>query len=244
MDNNDFVNETGAVEVSKRILRLYWLVDVSASMSGKKIGEVNYAITEVIPDLQDEAAKNYTVQMNVRAMKFGKGAAWHTSETKIENFEWTYVDADAPRTDTGAALALMAEELTEENLGAGRGLPPVIILMSDGEATDDYESGIQKLLAQKWGRKAIRIAIAIGADADTEQLLKFCSNPKECPPIEATNARKLVDSITWASVAVSQSVSQAKVGNSEDNIIPLPPMPQETIALGAETTEDEDDDVF
>jgi uncharacterized protein YegL len=235
-------DDVGGV-ASKRSLKIYWLVDISTSMSGDKIATVNRAIKACIDPLKDAADDNHEAQMYVRALKFSDGAYWHTSETEIENFKWHDLDVNG-WTDTGAALRLMAEELAVERMGQ-RALPPVIILMSDGGATDDYDGGINALLAQKWGTKAVRIAIAIGDDADIPALTKFCSNPKENPPLVATRASDLVRFIKWASVEVSKSVSNSVINNNNvsDANVHIPPPPQKQVTIGG-NDQDWDDAIF
>ena len=142
MSNTDFDDLGGAV--SKRSLKIYWLVDVSGSMAGDKIATVNRAIRACIDPLRDAADDNHEAEMFVRAMKFSNGAFWHTTETKIDDFKWFDLDVGG-FTETGEALKLMAKELSQEKMGK-RALPPVLILISDGEATDDYEGGIKELL--------------------------------------------------------------------------------------------------
>lgn len=225
--------------VSKRDLKIYWLVDVSYSMSGEKIATVNRAIKACIQPLRDAAEDNPEAKMVVRAMKFSVGAQWHTSETPIEDFIWYDLETNG-YTDTGAALKLMATELNMETMG-NRALPPVIILMSDGEATDDYESGLKEILKQRWGQKAVRIAIAIGNDANIGQLTKFCSNPQETPPLVADRASDLVTYIKWASVEVSKSVSHSIINTDSGSNVQLPPLPETQVMIG---DEDETDDIF
>lgn len=240
----DFGDLGGAV--SKRALKIFWLVDVSGSMHGEKIATVNRAIKACIQPLIDEADDNHEAQMFVRAMKFGSSAKWHTQETPIEDFVWYDLDTGG-LTSTGAALKLMAKELTVEAMGK-RALPPVIILISDGEATDEYESGIEELLAQRWGQKAVRVAIAIGDDARIDELLKFCSNPKENPPLVAHKASELVKFIKWASVEVSKSVSHSIISGldtSENVQLPPPPTLDTGTMIGADDDDiDDDDDIF
>jgi uncharacterized protein YegL len=79
-----------------------------------------------------------------------------------------------------------------------RGLPPVLVLISDGQPTDDFESGLKELMAVPWGKKAVRIGIAIGEDADMEVLQQFIGN-KELQPLHAHNAEQLVKYIRWHS---------------------------------------------
>jgi uncharacterized protein YegL len=176
-------------------------------------------------------------------MKFSNGAQWHTGETKIEDFKWHDIGVDG-WTETGAALKLMAQEMTIEKMGQ-RNLPPVIILMSDGEATDDYEGGIKSLLSTPWGKKSVRIAIAVGSDANVAELSKFCSNPKENPPLVADRASDLIRFIKWASTAVVQSVSNSVINNASApdanvNVHIPPPPPQQQVAIGGNDQDWED----
>jgi uncharacterized protein YegL len=106
-----------------------------------------------------------------------------------------------------------------------RGLPPVLVLVSDGEPTDDFRNGLRRLLAEPWGRRAVRIAIAIGDDASLPLLAEFISDP-EIKPLRAANAHQLHDFIRWASTAVLMTASsppilpQADRGVSEG--VPIP----------------------
>jgi uncharacterized protein YegL len=140
----------------------------------------------------------------------------------------------------------MAQELAIEKMGQ-RNLPPVIILMSDGEATDDYEGGISALLSIPWGKKSVRIAIAIGNDANIAELSKFCSNPKENPPLVADRASDLIRYIKWASTTVVQSVSNSTINNAsspDPNVnVTLPPPPGPQVTIGG-TKEDWEDAIF
>ena len=235
---NDTFGEIGG-SVSKRELKIYWLVDVSGSMHGDKIATVNRAVRAVIPELRDASDENPEIQMYVRAMKFGSDAQWHTNETKIEDFKWHDLDAGG-MTDMGAALKLMSRELTPERMGQ-RAIPPVLILMSDGEATDDYDGGLEALLGQKWAQKSVRLAIAIGGDANTDELSKFCSHPKENPPLVADRAADLTKFIKWASVEVSKSVSASVISPSSGASVSIPTPPQPQVTIGGSS---QDDDVW
>jgi len=67
-------------ELAKRPLQFIWIVDVSGSMSGKKIESLNFAVRESIKPMQDVADENPNAQIFVRALKFSDGAQWHISQ--------------------------------------------------------------------------------------------------------------------------------------------------------------------
>jgi uncharacterized protein YegL len=146
---------------------------------------LNYAIQAAIPLMQNEANNNVHAEVLVRALKFSDGAQWHVSQpTPVENFVWTELTAGGI-TNMGLALSMVADQLKIPPM-TDRALPPVLVLISDGEPTDDFNSGLRKLMEQPWGRKAVRVAIAVGQDANQEVLQKFIGNV-ELPVLQANN---------------------------------------------------------
>jgi uncharacterized protein YegL len=184
-------------ELAKRPLQFIWIVDVSGSMSGKKIESLNFAVRESIKPMQDVADENPNAQIFVRALKFSDGAQWHISQgVDVHDFKWSDLSADGI-TDMGHAMLEVAKALDIANMPE-RGLPPVLVLITDGQPTDDFNSGLAKLMEQPWGKKSVRIGIAVGDDADEDVLRKFIGNP-EIAPLRADNPTALVRKIKWAS---------------------------------------------
>jgi uncharacterized protein YegL len=118
-----------------------------------------------------------------------------------------------------------------------RALPPVLVLISDGQPTDDYAGGIKALMAEPWGKKAVRIAIAIGEDADQEVLRKFIGNP-ELKPLQANNPEALIKYINWVSTAVLRSAS-APPSQTFDNSTPSTNVPIPVIPDAGPTSADD-----
>ena len=187
-------------ELASRPLHFFWLVDCSGSMYGEKIGTVNHAIQSTIPEMVDAAKNNPNAQLMVRTLKFSTGASWVTpNPVNIEDFAWNDLDAGGV-TDLGKAFELLAGQLTIPPM-TDRALPPVIVLLSDGQPTDDYKKALDNLLHLPWGRKAVRIAISIGQDADDDILQEFTGNRELV--LQANNPEALVKMIKWASTAAS-----------------------------------------
>lgn len=197
-------------------------------MQGEKIQQLNFAIREALPAMQDTASENPNAQVLVRAVTFSSGARWHVSApTPVADFKWTDVTPGGV-TDMGTALGLVAEQLKIPPM-TDRALPPVLVLISDGGATDDFGSGLKALMAEPWGKKAVRIAIAVGRDADQDILTRFIGTG-ELKPLTANNAPDLVKQIRWASTAVLKAASSpastpAAPGASGANV-PIPAAPQ------------------
>ncbi len=187
-------------ELASRPLHFFWLVDCSGSMYGEKIGTVNHAIQSTIPEMVDAAKDNPNAQLMVRTLKFSTGASWVTSDpVNIEDFAWNDLEAGGV-TDLGKAFELLAGQLTIPPM-TDRALPPVIVLLSDGQPTDDYKKSLDELLHLPWAKKAVRIAISIGQDADDDILQEFTGNRELI--LQANNPQALVKMIKWASTAAS-----------------------------------------
>src|SRR5262249_40848612 len=158
-----------------------------------KIQELNNAIKEAIPHMQNEAKDHDNAELLVRVVKFSSGAEWHVAQpTPIGSFTWSGLSADGV-TDLGRALRPVARGRKPANM-PDRGLPPVLVLISDGQPTDDFKGGLQELMQQPWGKRAVRVAIAVGHDAVAEPLQQFIGNP-ELKPLPANNPEQLVKAI-------------------------------------------------
>jgi uncharacterized protein YegL len=195
-------------------------------MAGGKIQSLNTAIKEALPAMRKVADENPNATVLVRALKFSNGAEWVNKDpVSVEDFKWFDLEAEGV-TDMGKALSKVADELKIPPM-TSRALPPVLVLISDGQPTDDFESGLQKLMDQNWGKKAVRIAIAIGSDADNDVLQKFIGI-SELKPLVAKNAETLVKQIKWVSTVVLQSAS-SPASQTKDSIlitnVPIPLLP-------------------
>jgi len=214
-------------EITTRPLHFIWIADCSDSMGVHgKIQALNTAIREAIPHMRRVAKDNPNAQVLVRAVRFSDGAYWHIAQpVPVEQFEWVDLQAKGV-TDMGKALELVAEQLEMPPMPE-RALPPVLVLISDGLPTDDFAAGLNALLDLPWGKKAVRIAIAIGEDANLEVLQRFINN-SELKPLRANNPEALTTHIRWASTAVLKSASsphsEPKGASGGSNVpIPTPP---------------------
>ena len=213
-------------EISNRPLHFFWILDCSGSMGADgKIQQLNTAIREAIPALKDVARENPEAQVLMRSVKFSDGASWHDGDpTLVDDFKWTDLKANG-LTDMGKALSLVADQLKIPPMNE-RALPPVLVLVSDGQPTDDFKKGLSKLTATPWGKKSVRMAIAIGGDADLDVLKKFIGN-NEYQPLQANNPDQLAMHIKWASTVALQNASDPvknkKVKHNGGGFAPPPP---------------------
>jgi uncharacterized protein YegL len=149
------------------------------------------------------ARENPNARVRVRVLEFGSEVRWVVEEpVDVERFPWTDL-APGSTTPMGAALSALAEQLKMPPMEE-RALPPVIVLVSDGQPTDDFAAGLRRLLDEPWGRRAVRVAISIGHDADKEALRAFTGD--DHPVLEANNPEQLSEYIHWLSTVAVKSV--------------------------------------
>ncbi len=209
-------------ELASRPLHFIWIADCSSSMGANgKMDALNQAIRGALPQMRRVAEENPNAEVLVRAIRFSSGASWHVAEaTPIEDFEWTDL-AHGGVTDMGKAFELLSAELAIPPMSE-RALPPVLILVTDGQPTDDFKKPLEEMMKLPWGIKAVRLAIAIGRGANARVLKEFINNPS-IEPLQAENAEQLTEYIKWVSTVVLQSASspasQTEVSASKANVI-------------------------
>jgi uncharacterized protein YegL len=201
---------TSAVSIPRKTMVLIFLVDTSGSMSGDKIGAVNEAIREVIPEIKHISSNNADAQIKIAVLDFSSGARWlYEQPIESEKFVWNNLEADG-LTDMGLAFKKLNEKLSTsqgfmyETVGS---FAPAIFMISDGGPTDDYKKELEKLRQNSWFKVAIKVAVAIGSDANMEVLKEFTGND-ECV-LTVRSPEALGKMIRFVSVTVSQIASRS-----------------------------------
>ena len=209
--------------IVKRQMVLFFVVDTSGSMQGTKIGAVNTAIREVLPELKDAGGAD--IDLKVACLTFSSGCQWmYPTPIASDSFQWTTVDADGV-TDLGAACRELNDKLSKNGfLKAPSGsVAPVIFLLSDGEPTDDFESGINLLQQNNWFKHGIKVAVAIGDDANKDILAKFTGNIEAVITVHTPEAlRKWIRKVSITSSQIgsrSQPVSDGQLPSKQDTMI-------------------------
>lgn len=206
------------VEVPRRTMVLFFVVDTSGSMSGSKIGTVNSAIEEIVPELKDISETNADAQIKVATLAFSTGARWiDSAPVAAENFRWNYLDANGV-TDLGEACRQLNDKLSRNAFmsDATGSFAPAIFIMSDGEPTDNYRRGLDILKQNNWFKKAIKVAIAIGEDANKQVLAEFTGNSEAVITVHSPEALKKW--IQFVSVRASEIGSKSSnAGTSSDS---------------------------
>lgn len=168
------------LHIPRRVMTLFLLIDSSGSMSiNGNMGKVNGAIEEMIPLLRDISDEHSDAEIKLAVLEFSSGCQWATGDDgpmSLDDFDWNDMTAGG-LTDMGAAFRELESKLSRDafmNNAAGN-FAPVVILLSDGEPTDDYVSGLKILQHNNWFRNAVKVAISVeGAASDV--LAEFTGN--------------------------------------------------------------------
>lgn len=66
------------IEVPRRTMVVFFIVDTSGSMQGAKIGAVNSAIEEVLPEIAKISDENADAEIKIAVLDFSTDAKWLT----------------------------------------------------------------------------------------------------------------------------------------------------------------------
>lgn len=201
--------DTNRIQIARKTMVLFFLVDTSGSMYGEKMGALNDAIRETVPDLKDLSQSNPDAAIKIAVMQFDTNVRWlYPQPIDSEQFRWNDLQAGG-LTELGAALLELNGKLSKTQFmqEAAGSYAPVLILLSDGGPTDDFDSALEVIKKNAWFKHAIKIAIAIGNDADKNVLTQFTGNSESV--IEVHNKSALKAIIRFVSVTSSQVNSKS-----------------------------------
>ena len=204
-----------AMEPAKKSMTIFFLIDVSGSMKGTKIGSLNSTMEELRPSLIGVGEASTDVKIAV--MKFSTQVEWVTPEpVRIEEYQfWNRLEAEG-LTFMGDAFLELSRKLSRSTFlnSPSLSFAPVIFLLSDGSPNDDWKKGLATLQQNKWFQHGLKIALGIGSEVNMDVLKEFTGNEELA--VQAKNADQLRELIKLMAVTSSQigSRSLALVDNS------------------------------
>jgi uncharacterized protein YegL len=208
MDLDSFVVAT------PRPLPVILLLDTSGSMEGVKIAALNAALKEMAQDLGGSATPQGEIHVGMVVFNSTVEVA-----PPVPAKDLVVKDHVAGgNTAMGAAIEAARKLLEDRERIPGRAYTPTLVLVSDGQPTDAADSAIRALLGSERGKRAARLALAIGDDADVEMLKRFVANP-EVPVFRAHETAKIRDFFRWVTFSV-----QVRTKSRDPDAAPLPPV--------------------
>ena len=196
------------MEPAKKSMTIFFLIDVSKSMKGAKIGSLNSTMEELLPALIGVGEASTDVKIAV--MKFSTQVEWVTPEpVKIEDYQyWNRLEPEG-LTFMGDAFLELSKKLSRNSFLNSPSLSyaPVIFLLSDGTPNDNWQKGLKTLQENKWFQYGLKIALGIGSEVDMDVLRAFTGNDELA--VQAKTADQLRELVKLLAVTSSQIGSRS-----------------------------------
>lgn len=190
-----------------RRLPIFFLLDVSESMVGDNLRQLQQGLERLIKSLRTDPHALETVHLSVIA--FAGKARTLAPLTELAVFYPPRLPIGSG-TSLGAALEHLMNEIsssvvrsTPERKGDWK---PVVYLMTDGKPTDEINSAIARW-KRDFASSVTLVAIAIGRNASLEALQQLTDNVLQLDATTDEDFRRFVDWVTLSVVAQSRSVS-------------------------------------
>lgn len=170
-------------ENTSRTIHVFFLVDASASMMGRRIEEVNKTCSEVLGNFN---IINPDIDIRVNVLEFGTSVKWmFPYPVPIDEFTWQPITSDGLTSFGEACSELNLKMSSQGFFSSGQGImKSLIILMTDGEPTDNYEEPFKRLLQNPYFKNSNRFAIGIGDGYNRSTLARFAGEMKVLEFIE------------------------------------------------------------
>lgn len=218
------INESGMQEQGYQLkeLHLFYLLDTSGSMQGEGIAQLNSGMGETFRILREKFQNSNDVHLRVSVMTFANSAQWVTGTPASRYSEYIEDFNDFPEqnaaglTHLGEALRLLEKGLSRNTMlesptGNKR---PIIIIMSDGEPNDDWMSALESIKKNRWYQQSIKIAIALGPQANHSVLEKVVGGNEAV--LTVTDMRQFAEMMVAVSVTSTLAGSVSRVDYSNE----------------------------
>jgi len=206
-----------------RRLPVYLLLDTSGSMSGEPIEAVKNGVQVMISSLRQNPQAIETAFLSV--ITFDSTARQLIPLTDLSSFQMPDIKAQGT-TALGEALKVVSacidKEVAQTTAQTKGDWKPLVFLMTDGNPTDNWESGLTEFKKRKI---AFTVACAAGHSADTQVLKKITDNVVSLDTADSHSISKFFAWVT-ASIGVSSTKIEAS-GKEVIGLNELPPPPSE-----------------
>jgi uncharacterized protein YegL len=171
LDFGDYSAKT--IKISRKV-PICLVLDDSGSMAGDKIKELNKNIEDFLRYVKNDAKAARIADIAI--ITFGDTVKVKSGYESIENIKFSGLYAGG-KTPMGAAVSKAVELLKERRDFYRQNdiehYKPIMLLMSDGEPTDEYDEAAQNLTEMVKSREIKIFPVGIGEDFNKASLKKF-----------------------------------------------------------------------
>ena len=187
------------------------LLDVSGSMGGEKIRNLNDAVRDMLEVFRD--TENSETEIWVAIITFGDQVQLHQKLMSAGKIQWQDLSAGGS-TPLGVALQMAKAMIEDKDIVLSRAYRPTVVLVSDGQPTDDWENPLKGFISDGRSGKCDRMAMAIGAQADETVLGKFIEGTPN-GLFYSENAKQMRDFFKFVTMSVT-----IRTKSQTPNVIP------------------------
>ncbi|MEI7775892.1 MAG: VWA domain-containing protein [Verrucomicrobiota bacterium] len=154
-----------------------------------KIQILNEAVRRMIDSFAAE--ERMETEFLVSIITFGDRVAQHLAPGAASSVNWTDMKADGC-TAMGAAFSLAKRIIEDKDVIPSRAYRPTVVLVSDGQPTDDWEHPLEALITIGRSAKCFFMAMGIGENSGTQVLERFISQTPVLAEVNGAPVRNTV----------------------------------------------------
>lgn len=206
-----------------RRLPIYFLIDVSESMVGDQIKQVEDGMATIIKSIKTDPHAIETVWISI--IVFAGQAKTLVPLQEVVSFY-------PPRFPIGGGTSLsnglghlmfeLRRNIVKTTMEQKGDWKPIVFLFTDGVPTDDSKNAIYEW-KQNWQRTANMVAISFGDNTDTSLLGELTDNVMQFNNATSEDYQKffkwVTDSIKTSSVSVEHNKSSFELAKLDDNTL-------------------------
>ena len=163
-----------------QIANIIFVVDTSGSMKGDRINNLNTIMYRLINNFYSLFKVKERVKIRLSVLTYSSDVEWVYDKCLVKDadYSWTHLVASG-LTNFGQALSKLRSYFSfDEGIHANldNAFLPLIIFMSDGAPTDNWEQPLKMIQRNQYFEKSCKRVIAIGDDASIEVLSQLSFN--------------------------------------------------------------------
>ncbi len=206
-----------------RRLPIYFLIDVSESMVGEQIQQVEEGIATIIQTLKADPYSIETVWVSI--IVFAGQAKTIVPLQEIVSFyppKFPIGSGTSLGNGLGHLMYELRKNIVKTTYDRKGDWKPIVFLFTDGVPTDEPNAAITEW-KQNWGRTANMVAVSFGDRANTKTLSQLTENVLFFENADVAAYKQffkwVTDSIKTSSESVEKNTSGFELANFDENII-------------------------
>lgn len=137
-----------------------------------KMEILNDAVRKMVDSFVGE--ERMETEFLVSVITFGDTATLHLAPSAASAVNWTEMEANGS-TAMGAAFSLARKLIEDKEVIPSRAYRPTVVLVSDGQPTDNWEDALEALVMGGRSSKCFFLAMGIGGNPGVQVLERFIS---------------------------------------------------------------------